>query len=94
MFGRRSAKNPDRKPTGMRITEGLLPVFGPAQVGDSTAPLREATEAERGRDTALRTELTRVVAPNGHSYVVATPVTPDPTQPDEAARPDRTHSPG
>lgn len=58
----------------MRITEGLLPIFGPAQVGDTTAPLREVTEAERGRDTALRTELTRVVGPDGHSYVVAAPV--------------------
>ncbi|WP_093181396.1 hypothetical protein [Sanguibacter gelidistatuariae] len=65
----------------MRITEGLLPIFGPAQVGDSTAPLRAATEAERGRDIALRTELTRVVGPDGSSYVVATPVEPGPSAP-------------
>lgn len=92
MFGRRSTKRADRKSAGMRITEGLLPIFGPAQVGNSAAPLREVTEAERRRDSALRTELTRVVGPDGHSYVVIAPVeaapvvtTQPPTTPPDAA---------
>lgn len=79
MFGRRSTKRAARKSRGMRITEGLLPIFGPAQVGDSTAPLREPSEVERGRDAALRTELTRVVGPDGSSYVVQAPISPPPT---------------
>lgn len=78
MFGRRSTKRTAPKSRGMRITEGLLPIFGPAQVGDSTAPLREASEAERNRDAALRSELTRVVGPDGSSYVVVAPVAPKP----------------
>lgn len=61
----------DARSGGLRITEGLLPIFGPAQVGDSTAPLRPASEAERSRDRALRTTLTRVVGADGKSYVVA-----------------------
>lgn len=81
MFGRRPLKRADKRSAGLRITEGLLPIFGPAQVGDSTAPVRAVTEAERGRDVALRTELTRVVGPDGNSYVVVTPVAPDPSSP-------------
>lgn len=73
MFGRKP-KDATGKTRGMRVTEGLLPIFGPAQVGDSTTPVRPANDAERQRDTALRTELTRVVGPDGHSYVVAAPV--------------------
>jgi hypothetical protein len=68
-----AADHPDGRSGGLRITEGLLPIFGPAQVGDSTAPLRPATEAERSRDRALRTTLTRVVGADGKSYVVAVP---------------------
>lgn len=73
MFGRKP-KKATGKTRGMRMTEGLLPIFGPAQVGDSTTPVRPASDAERQRDAALRTELTRVVGPDGHSYVVAVPV--------------------
>lgn len=73
MLGRKP-KPANGKTRGMRLTEGLLPVFGPAQVGDSTAPVRPANAAERQRDATLRTELTRVVGPDGHSYVVAVPV--------------------
>lgn len=68
--------HPDGRTGGLRITEGLLPIFGPAQVGDSTAPLRPASEAERSRDRALRTTLTRVVGADGKSYVVAVPDEP------------------
>lgn len=61
------------RPAGLRLTEGLLPIFGPAQVGDSKAPVRPASEAERGRDSELRTTLTRMVGADGQSYVVAVP---------------------
>lgn len=61
------------RPAGLRLTEGLLPIFGPAQVGDSTAPVRPPSEAERGRDSELRTTLTRMVGADGRSYVVAVP---------------------
>ena len=70
------AAHPDGRTGGLRITEGLLPIFGPAQVGDSTAPLRPASEAERSRDRALRTTLTRMVGADGKSYVVAVPDEP------------------
>lgn len=73
----RATSDGDHRPAGMRLTEKrLLPIFGPAQVGDSTAPLRPASEAERSRDRALRTTLTRVVGKDGKSYVVAVPDEP------------------
>ena len=75
---------PDGRSGGLRITEGLLPIFGPAQVGDSTAPLRPASEAERSRDRALRTTLTRVVGADGKSYVVAVPDEPTGAQTTES----------
>lgn len=78
MVGRKP-KDTSRKTRGMRLTEGLLPVFGPAQVGDSTAPVRPPNAAERQRDVTLRTELTRVVGPDGRSYVVASPAGDTPT---------------
>ncbi|PFG35205.1 hypothetical protein [Sanguibacter antarcticus] len=73
MLGRKP-KSTSRTSRGMRLTEGLLPIFGPAQIGDSTTPVRPANAAEQQRDSTLRTELTRVVGPDGHSYVVAVPV--------------------
>lgn len=78
-----AADHPDGRSGGLRIAEGLLPIFGPAQVGDSTAPLRPASEAERSRDRALRTTLTRVVGADGKSYVVAVPDEPTGTQTSE-----------
>lgn len=85
------APSPDAT-AGLRLTEkSLLPIFGPAQVGDSTAPLRPASEAERSRDRALRTTLTRVVGKDGKSYVVAVPDearSPEADPPDETVRPD------
>lgn len=79
MFGRRSKRAtpaaPDTRTRGMRMTEKFLPIFGPAQVGSSTAPVRPPSEAEVSRDATLRTELVRVVGPDGSSYVVSAPVT-------------------
>lgn len=58
------------KSKGLRLSEKLLPVFGPAQVGDSTTPIRPPTEDEDAREEALEHELTRVTAPDGSTYVV------------------------
>ncbi|MBI9116012.1 hypothetical protein [Sanguibacter suaedae] len=60
-----------RKTWGMRLTEKLLPIFGPAQVGSTASPVRSANDAERERDATLRTGLRRVVGPDGRSYVVS-----------------------
>ncbi|MDM8083709.1 hypothetical protein QUV83_02885 [Cellulomonas cellasea] len=59
-----------RTPLGMRVTEKLLTIFGPPQLGDSTAPHRPVSAEERERDQDLRTQLERVVGPDGHSYLV------------------------
>src|SRR3954454_5896263 len=55
---------------GMRVTESLLPFFGPAQVGDQRTVGRPVTEAERERDRRLRTEHVRVIGPDGTPYLV------------------------
>ena len=49
-------------------------LVGPPQLGDVTAPVRPATEGERARDEALRTEFVRVIDPGGHTYLVERPV--------------------
>lgn len=54
---------------GMALTERLTLVLGPAQVGNPVAPLRPATVDEAGRDSALRTEFRRVVAPDGSVHL-------------------------
>ncbi len=51
----------------------LLSVFGPAQVGDPLAPDREVPEADRERETTLRTEFVRVTGPDGRPYLVERP---------------------
>lgn len=69
-----------RKSRGLRFTEGLLPVFGPAQVSDPTKPSRPDTDAERQRETDLRTQLVRVTAPDGSTYVVERPINHTPEE--------------
>lgn len=60
----------NRRPFGIRFTERvLLPFLGPAQVGDPRLG-REASAADRERETTLRTSLERVVGPDGRSYLV------------------------
>ena len=41
------ARKNDRRTLGMRITEGFLPIFGPAQVGRQDADGRGVSDAER-----------------------------------------------
>ncbi|WP_182112447.1 MULTISPECIES: hypothetical protein [unclassified Actinotalea] len=59
-----------RRPFGIRFTERfLLPFLGPAEVGDLRRG-RPATDADRRRESELRTTLERVVGPDGRSYLV------------------------
>lgn len=68
---RRKARDPlDTRTRGLRFTEKLLPVFGPAQVGDSTKPIRPVTDAEAARDALMQESLERVVASDGTVYFV------------------------
>ncbi|MBD5785355.1 hypothetical protein IF650_04100 [Cellulosimicrobium terreum] len=60
----------DRRTLGMRITEGFLPIFGPAQLGRHDADGRGVSDDERERDRELRTRFERVTGPDGRSYVV------------------------
>lgn len=63
-----------RPPTrGMRLTEQLVRFVGPAQVGDQRAPHRAVSADEQAREDQLRTELTRVVGPDGTAYLVERP---------------------
>lgn len=72
LFGKKKkTQSSDSRTRGMRITEGLLPIFGPAQVGDSTAPVRPVTDAEAARSAEVENNLERRVAPNGEVYYVA-----------------------
>lgn len=52
-------------------------LIGPPQVGDPTEPLRPATEQERARDEALRSELVRVTDASGRTYLVSRDVSRD-----------------
>lgn len=73
-FGRTTGHQQPRKSRGLRFTEGLLPILGPAQVSDPTKPSRPDTDAERQRETDLRTQLIRITSPDGSSYVIERPV--------------------
>lgn len=64
------ARKKDRRTLGMRITEGFLPIFGPAQVGRQDADGRGVSDAERERDQELKTRFERVTGPDGRTYVV------------------------
>ena len=68
-MARRTGKKDDRS-LGMRITEGFLPIFGPAQVGRQDAEGRGVSAAEQERDRQLQTRFERVTGPDGRSYVV------------------------
>lgn len=59
------------KSLGMRMTEKLLPVFGPPAVGNSTSPVRKTTQDEEDRDHDLETELVRRKGSDGATYVEA-----------------------
>lgn len=61
----------DAGPTaGMRVTESLLPFFGPAQVSDQRAVGRPASEDELERERRLQAEHLRVLGPDGRPYLV------------------------
>lgn len=72
LFGKKKkTASSDSRTRGMRFTEGLLPIFGPAQVGDSSAPIRPVSEEEAARNAEVESNLERRVAPNGEVYYVA-----------------------
>lgn len=60
----------DRPTWGRRISNRLVHVFGPAQVGRLDADGRGVSAAERQREDALRSRFERVTGPDGRSYVV------------------------
>lgn len=59
-----------RRSWGMRFTERyLLRFFGPPELG-GPRPGRRADADERAREDQLRSELTRVLGPDGRAYLV------------------------
>jgi|GEM_PF-3231973 len=59
-----------RRTRGLRLVEKFLPLFGPAQVGDSKRPIRPPSQAEQERQDSLTATLERKVAPDGTVYLV------------------------
>lgn len=70
IFRKKQHTHDDARTRGMRFTEGLLPVFGPAQIGDSTKPIRPVTDEEAARETEMLQHLERVENPDGSVYFV------------------------
>ncbi|HEX5333961.1 MAG TPA: hypothetical protein VFW79_15070 [Cellulomonas sp.] len=61
----------DGAPTaGFALTEKLLTILGPPQIGDQAAPHRPVNADEQERERRLRSELERVVGPDGQVYLV------------------------
>ncbi|HEX7805469.1 MAG TPA: hypothetical protein VF413_04840 [Cellulomonas sp.] len=68
---RRAATGDDRAATpGFAVTEKLLTILGPPQIGDQAAPRRPVSVDEQERERRLQSELERVVGPDGHVYLV------------------------
>lgn len=70
IFGKKQKAKNAQKTRGLRMTEGLLPVFGPAQVGDSTTPIRPVSDEEAARSAELNATMERKTAPDGTVYLV------------------------
>lgn len=66
-MGKRTRPQDDRT-WGMRVTESLLPFFGPASI--RRTPPRPVRPEDRARDAELRRTLDRVTGPDGRTYVV------------------------
>ncbi|WP_197711280.1 hypothetical protein [Cellulomonas sp. WB94] len=61
----------DGAPTaGFVLTEKLLTILGPPQIGDQTSPRRPPSADEQEREQRLQSDLERVVGPDGHVYLV------------------------
>lgn len=64
------AAHPPRKSLGMRLTEKLLlPITGPADVGDSRRRT-PVTDEQKLRAAELDAGLTRLTRPDGSTYLV------------------------
>ncbi|WP_313280222.1 hypothetical protein [Timonella senegalensis] len=59
-----------KKSRGLRMTETFLPVFGPAQVGDSKQPIRPANAEEQQRENDLNSAFVHKTSPDGKVYLV------------------------
>ena len=59
------------KSLGLRVTEKLLPIFGPPPVDNSTEHVKETTQEEQDRDDDLEAELVRKKGSDGVNYVQA-----------------------
>lgn len=70
IFSKKKSAGEVHKSRGLRMTEGLLPVFGPAQVGDSTTPIRPLSDEEAARSAELNATMERMTAPDGTVYLV------------------------
>lgn len=70
-MGRRARREDDDRTWGMRVTETLLHVFGPANIlrNDPKPPRDE----DLAKDTALRQTHERVERHGGHAYLVERP---------------------
>ncbi|MGV8976683.1 MAG: hypothetical protein ACOH17_01445 [Cellulomonas sp.] len=55
---------------GFVLTEKLLTILGPPQLGDHTAPRRPVSDDEQERERRLHSDLERVVGPDGSVYLV------------------------
>ena len=73
---KKTQQDPDAtgaKSRGLKLTEKLLPMFGPAQVGNANTPIRPPTEDEDAREIALENELVRKTGADGSTYLVEAP---------------------
>lgn len=68
--GARGVVADDAPTAGFVLTEKLLTILGPPQIGDQTSPRRPASADEQERERRLRSDLERVVGPDGHVYLV------------------------
>ncbi|CAN5161971.1 hypothetical protein BH11ACT1_BH11ACT1_13420 [soil metagenome] len=72
LVDRRRASTGDNRAAmpGFAVTEKLLTILGPPQIGDQQAPRRPVSVDEQERERRLQSELERVVGPDGHVYLV------------------------
>jgi hypothetical protein len=71
IFKKKKHDTTDTRTRGMRITETfILPIYGPAQIGDSTKPIRPVNDEEAAREADMQERLERKVAADGTAYFV------------------------
>lgn len=58
----------EKKSLGRRMSEKLLPVYGPAQITDAKRPITPPTEEEQAREKDLQDSLTLGIDEHGEPY--------------------------